>query len=255
MRVSVIVLLLSIISASAAFGGGDGKKSLKVNRKLSVTKTKAQPDFPGYLNIEYGIQSFTGGRPESLNLSTIPSYVFNVYYFYPIQLWDSKFSVNPGVGFAFDQFNFVQNNTLNAFTNENGRITEVIPASDLVGTDVDIRNSILSIHYFDIPVEVTFHTNKDDLRKSFRVALGAKFGLRTNSITRISFRENGDSNRFILDENFNLRAFRAQATARIAFGSFSFFGNYSIVDLFRPNAGPEGIGVGAWNAGVSIRLF
>ncbi len=70
-----------------------------------------RPDIPGFFLIDFGF-NFPLSRPNNFSQGFWGSRTLNLYYHYPIQIGESKFSYNPGLGFSFERFKLTNNYTL-----------------------------------------------------------------------------------------------------------------------------------------------
>ena len=250
-------LILSVFALSFALSvyatGGDekGNKNPENTTPHTVTqatppKTAASPDFPGSLVFDLGF-NFLTDAPEDMDLSFFGSKIFNIYYMYEIQLGSSAFTFNPGFGVGLEKYKFDNDVTL-AMTDE-GTVLTATP------DEWNIKKSKLAANYFDVPLELTFHANKENFRKSFKVGVGVKGGILFDSHTKIRYKENGDAKILKSKEDFDLSRFRYGALGRIGIGGFSLFYYQELSELFKDGKGPEGTGTSPFKVGLSFNIF
>jgi len=153
-------------------------------KKLQLNKTQARPDIPGKLLLEVGF-NFVSGAPDSLKTSFWGSKTFNVYYFWEKQIGSSGFTFNPGIGIGTEKLDYKEDVTLSTTPGDSGivSIESFIPGAD-------VRKTKLALTYLDIPIEVTYHTNKENFKKSFRAGIGGRVGLLINSHTKVVYKLN-----------------------------------------------------------------
>jgi hypothetical protein len=132
------------------------------------------------------------------------------------------------------------------FTWNNYRLDpEVIPVR--VPNDIDVaepnpdfnyRRSKLAVWYLNVPLLVEFQTGA---RRSnqFHFGGGVITGLRLRTHTKQVYLINGTRNRDKTFDDFHMRPFRFDATARVGWGRINLFANYSLNTLFRDERGPE----------------
>lgn len=237
---------------SAMASGGKGQEALKQSPTNGTTaqttsqNTPASPNFPGSLVFDLGF-NFLNDAPDDMKLNFFGSKIFNLYYMYEIRLGNSPFSFNPGFGVGLEKYRFDRDVTL-ATTDEG---TSMVPLSE----DWDIKKSKLAANYIDIPIELRFHANKNNFRKSFKVGIGAKAGILFDSHSKIRYKEDGDVKIIKGKEQFNLNRFRYGVQGRIGIGSFSVFYYQELSTLFKDNKGPEGTDASPFKVGISLYAF
>lgn len=252
-------LTLSIFSLFFAFslmasGGGEkdsknNKSDGNVNSLLSVSGIKqdgASPDFPGSLVLEFGF-NFLNDYPDEMELGFFGSKAFNVYYMYEFRIGNSPISFNPGFGLGLEKYSFDNNITLNMA--EGG--TEIVELSDTW----DVKKTKLAANYFDIPLELRFHLNKDNFRKSFKIGIGGKAGILFASHTKVKYEENGDNKILKAKESFDLSRFRYGVQGRIGIGGFSLFYYQELSELFKDGKGPEATAATPFKIGLAFHAF
>ncbi|MFM8744599.1 MAG: hypothetical protein ACKODM_14910, partial [Cytophagales bacterium] len=95
-------------------------------------KRVKRPDLPGSFIIEFGFNTAQGSTPVNYDQGVWGSRTLNLYYQYPIRLWKTKFSVNPGLGLSLERYKFSNNYTLPRLANSDGRydlvrVTDIYP--------------------------------------------------------------------------------------------------------------------------------
>ena len=252
MKKLTLSIFTFFIVLSAIASGGENPKTLKqapkhnVSTQATTQNAPASPNFPGSLVFDLGF-NFLNDEPEDMKLNFFGSKIFNVYYMYEIRLGNSAFSFNPGLGLGLEKCRFDKNVTL--ATNNEG--TAIVPLSE----DWDVKRSKLAANYVDIPIELRFHANKDNFRKSFKVGIGAKAGILFNSHSKIRYKEDGDNKTLKSKEPFNLNRFRYGVQGRIGIGSFSVFYYQELSSLFKDGKGPEGTDASPFKVGISLYAF
>jgi hypothetical protein len=114
----------------------------------------------------------------------------------------------------------------------------MIPVTSVTGSISSLKKSMLITNYIDIPVELRFNTNPNDLGRSFKVSLGFKFGILYDSFTKLKYRQEGETKKLKDKQNYQLNPIRYGAYLRIGAGNLSVFGYYNISTLFENNKGP-----------------
>ena len=198
---------------------------------MKIRKRNARPDVPGTFLIELGWNSLQDNLDE-MDIIPFSSRTVNLYYFYNIPLGKGKFELMPGIGLGLDRYSFDDDITLSQ-SNTTGNVTI---------TDLDFDNvqkTLLVSNYIDIPLELLFYSNPDDKRRSFKIGIGGKFGLKYSSHTKVKY-DNEDGATVIEKDkrDFGLNPIRYGATGRIGLGGFSLFFYQSLSNLFEDGQGP-----------------
>jgi hypothetical protein len=214
--------------------------------QTETTEKKARrgrPDIPGTFLIDFGFNF--PSEEENFNTGPWGSRTVNVYYQYDKRLFNSKFSVHPGIGLGMERYKFNNGRTLGY---DNDGDLEMVTVSG-------VRKSQLITNYLDIPVELRFSTNPDDPARSFRVAAGFKAGLLLDSFTKIKYKEDGEVKKLKDKQDFNLNPFRYGVTLRVGAGNFNVWGYYSLSPLFESKKGPNGAEITNLSFGISLTAF
>ena len=91
-----------------------------------------------------------------------------------------------------------------------------------------------------------------DAKHSFHLAAGALFSYRLGSKTKQKYSEDGKDYKVKNRNDFNMNPFRASLAARVGYGQFTLFANYSITEMFEDNDGPE---IYPFTVGISLAAF
>lgn len=253
-KITLSIFSLFLTFSLMASGGGEkdninNKSDNNVKSPFSMSNTSetgASPDFPGSLVLEFGF-NFLNDNPDDLNLGFFGSKAFNVYYMYEFQLGNSNFTFNPGFGLGLEKYDFDKNVTLEMA--EGG--TEIVELPETW----NVKKTKLAANYFDIPLELRFHLNKNNLRKSFKIGIGGKAGVLFDAHTKVKYKEDGD-NKIVKDkESFDLSRFRYGVQGRIGIGSFSLFYYQELSELFKDGKGPEATTATPFKVGIAFHVF
>lgn len=192
---------------------------------------KGRPDIPGVFSVEYGL-NITSDSPDNFDLNTWGSQTVNVYYQYEFQLFDSKFSLLPGIGLGLEHYKFNNIYTLAYQSTTDGDVLQLVPGP--AGT----KKSQLITNYIDIPVELIFRTIPNDPARSFRASLGFRVGVLYDSFTKIKYEVNGDKHKIKDKQNFELNNFRYGPFFKVGVGNFSIFYYSNISSFFKEGKTP-----------------
>jgi Outer membrane protein beta-barrel domain len=184
-----------------------------------------------HLLIQLGYAGW-GSKPDSINVSGF-NRTFNFYL-----LFDFPFKTNPrisvaiGPGIGTDNIYFeettidLKNNTALTFTRD---------------TIVKYKKYKLNTNYLEVPIELRFSSNPENMNSGFKFAIGAKVGtlLDAKVKAKIETDENGFGGYVTKEKSkkfFN--STRLAATTRIGFGNFTVFGTYTITEFMKEGLGP-----------------
>jgi hypothetical protein len=201
-------------------------------------KKIGRPNIPGTLAVELAYNF--PKEVENFNTNMFGSRTFNAIYFYDKRIGQSKFSVHPGIGFGLQRFKFNNDRTLGYVAGPDSPYDtlRMIPVTSVTGSISGLKKSMLITNYIDIPVELRFNTNPNDLGRSFKVSLGFKFGVLYDSFTKLKYRQEGETKKLKDKQNYQLNPIRYGAYLRVGAGNLSVFGYYNISTLFEKDKGP-----------------
>ena len=247
MRKIATLFIITIFTCLTAFGNGNS-----IDGTSSQKRKKAQPDLPGTVMIDLGFNMLLD-ESDSLDLGIWGSKGVNIYYMYDIPLGDSKLSFNPGFGVGLEKYSFDANYSL---TNTPDGTVDVVPATDIVGSGLEIKKSKIAANYFDIPLSLTYRTDKDNPKKGMRFSIGGKIGLLFSSHTKIKYKNaEGDNAKLKSKDDFNINRFRYGAHVKAGSRGFNVFFYYGLSELFESNKGPQKTTATPIMFGISIASF
>jgi len=162
--------------------------------------------------------------PDSVNMKNTGRGL-GLYLMYDFPIKKSHFSFGAGVGVRFS----------NVYFNKERMILDS-RTDRIVFQDVDssIKGNKFSMTYLEVPLELRFFADKNNRNKGFKFALGAKVGFA--GIGGSHYKERVPlSGKFISDvtktRRFN-QSWRLTPTARIGWGNFSLFAEYTLNPIF-----------------------
>lgn len=139
---------------------------------------------------------------------------------------------------TFDNNRFQWRNNVTLLPNQDS----VIFAPD----SVSFRKNKLITWHAQIPLLLSFQTNPTNPKKNFHISVGGYAGLLIGS----SLKQKSDAlGKVKKDDDFNLTSLRYGLTARVGFGNFEIYTNYSLTPLFQEGDAPA---VNPINFGLSI---
>ncbi len=209
----------------------------------------SSPDLPGALRVQFGF-NFLVDHPDSMSTGFWGSKAFNFHYQYSVRLGESAFTLHPGFGLATDKFSFEEDVTL--VRNINGTVS-------LEGLDPSeygsVKRTKLATTYFEIPLELRYHFNKDNFKKSVKLSVGGKVGILMSSHTKVKFDHLGEKQKVKVKDNFNLNRFRYGLQGSLGVAGISAYFYYGLNDLFEKGKGPEATTASQMQTGLLISIF
>jgi hypothetical protein len=215
-----------------------------------VEKKKGRPNLPGTFAIDLGFNLPT--EKEGFNTNVFGSRTLNIYYYFDHQLGNSKFSVHPGIGFGLERYKFNNDKTLGYDADDS--LQMVLVSTVLPGAS-SIKKTGLITNYIDVPLELRFNSNPNDLGRSFKISLGFKFGVLYDSFTKIKYREDSETKKIKDKQNYNLNPIRYGVLFRVGAGPFSAFANYTLSPLFKDGEGPNKAKINNFTVGLTLAAF
>jgi len=205
----------------------------------STDKKKGRPNIPGTFAIDLGFN--IPAEKEGFNTNVFGSRTLNIYYLHDHRLGKSKFSVHGGIGLGLERYKFNNDRTLGYVAGPNTPFDtlKMVPVSSKITGGGSLKKNGLITNYIDIPLELRFSTNPNDPNRSFKVAVGFKFGVLYESFTKIKYKQDGDMKKLKDKQSFNLNPIRYGLTTKISAGNVSLYGYYSLSPLFKKGEGPD----------------
>lgn len=232
-----------------------------VQAQESETKPRSpiggRPNIPSDLNFEFGFNQLTN-RPSNIGTKFFRSRTFNVSYQVPIKVFGEKsgFTLNPGVGIGSDKIDFTNNENLfinPALGNESSLLRDV---TDVYSKNIDLKRNNFAMSYFEVPLDLAYHLNKNNYRKSFRFSVGAKVGYLFNSHTKVRYESAEFGNRQIKDaQNYGLEKFRYAISVKAGSPGFYVWGNFYLNDVWQEGRGPYATTASQINFGIAVSVF
>ena len=221
---------------------GTRVKIEKVRRWDPETKAYKKPSFRGHWSgFEVGINAFANSDyssyPENddfMDLDLVKSIAINLNFLqYDISLQKTKNNIGlvTGMGLEWNNYRFDQDLTLQE---KDG----IIYPDYETYKNASIKKSKLTSLYLTVPLLMEIQIPVNNNHK-IHMAAGFVGGLRLGTHTKIKYKNNGNTHKDKDRDDYNLRAFRYSAQARIGYRAINLFATYGMTDLFRKNKGPE----------------
>lgn len=248
--------IYTLLLALFLFQGAFAQDSLQVSKK-SKTPIGGRPNIPSDLKLEFGFNVLTN-RAEGVGLDFFPSRTFNVYYQYPVEIFGkhSGFTMDIGIGVGTDKYGFKNNETL--FNNPalGPESSELKPIKDIYGDKIIIKKNVVAANYFDIPIDFTYHFNKNNYSRGFQMSVGGKVGYLYESHTKVKYENSDDLKRKVKDsQNYGLEKVRYGISVKAGSPGFYAWSYFGLNDVFQKGKGPYKTQASQINFGVAVNLF
>jgi hypothetical protein len=246
-KLYTILLAFTLIQSSFA----------QESTKQPKTPAGGRPNIPSDLVFEFGF-NMLNNRPEDIKTKFFGSRTFNIYYQYPFAVGgkSSGFTLNPGIGIGTDRFAFDKGSNLfnNPVVGPESSVFK--PAKEVFGTDIILEKNIAKTTYVEVPIDLTYHVNRTNYSKGFRVSLGAKVGYLTNAQTVIKYNDKNKLTREVRDiQNFGLEKIRYGVTLKAGSPGFYAWGYLGLNNLFQDQKGPFKTEASQISFGLAFKLF
>lgn len=218
------------------------------------TNSPARPDVPGTLLVDVGVNLLQNNAVGEMETGVWGSKTVNIYYLYDLRIGDSKFFILPGFGLGLDKYKFDENVTLEVPL-DNPDTTVLTDLGTLFGGNAGIKKSKLATNYFDIPLELRFYSDPDNISRSFKVGIGGKIGIMYSAHTKVNYELNDHENKLKHKQDLNLSRIRYGLNARLGFSSFNLYAYYGLNELFEDGKGPGATEASTLSVGLTINAF
>lgn len=232
-----------------------------VQAQESETKPKSpiggRPNIPSDLNLEFGFNQLTN-RPANMGIKFFGSRTFNVSYQVPIKLLGDKsgLTLNPGIGIGTDKIEFTNNENLfinPALGRESSLLEDV---TEVYGEDINLRKSNVALNYFEVPLDLRYHFNKNNYSKSFRLSIGGKIGFLYGAHTKVRYESAEFGTRQVKDaQNYGLEKIRYAISVKAGTPGFYVWSNFFLNDVWQEGRGPFGTTASQINFGIAVSVF
>ena len=217
----------------------DGDDGVRVEKRRSRCKSHFKGNWAG---LELGVNGYLnniGGLDmpkgyEFLELKYEKSTNFNINFFQQsFNIAGNKFGLVTGLGIQWYNYRFSNDIVLKADSS-------VIYGYHDNQSSKSYIKSKLTASYLVLPLLLEFQTNPHHNSRSFHISAGVIGGIRLGSHSKQVYTENGSGKtKPKTYDSFYLQPFRLDGTMRIGWGPLNLYANYSIIEMFRKDRGPE----------------
>jgi hypothetical protein len=224
-------------------GGLEGEKAPDSTKKKQRYNHYAGIDIGvnGFINPDMGMNLQDDAEFLDLDYGKSISVAFNLWEAY-IPIAKEKFGIMTGLGFEFN--NYALDNDVDISTTKDTTFGVLA-----VGKSID-KNEFKTT-MLNMPLMLETNIGRD-AKHSFHLAAGALFSYRLGSKTKQKYSANGKDFKEKNRNDYNLNPFRASLAARIGYGRYTLFANYSLTEMFEKNDGPE---IYPFTVGISLATF
>jgi len=193
----------------------------------------------GYLTADNKIELPAGF--EFLELNYAKSYVFGANIFQKnIHIYRNNVNLATGLGATWYHYNFRNSYSL----------TPNVPYATAVYDSLKYSRNRLNVAYVNVPLFLEFNTNNSDASHSFHFGAGMEFGYNIfNNKLKQKYEIDGHDYKRKQKDDFNVNPFRYDIIARIGYGNYTLFANYSLSSFFEKGKGPS---VYPFSAGIHL---
>lgn len=217
---------------------------------ISIKKEEKQR-WNHYVGVDFGINGLVSEKnsvdlPEDaqfmdLDYSRSVSISLNFFEQY-IPIAHEKFGISTGLGFEFNKYALARDYTI--FTNKD--TTFGFQDSTIV-----LEKNLFKSEVLNWPVMLETNLGKD-AKHSFHVAVGGMLSYRLGAKTKQIFTQDSKEYKVKNRTDYNTNPFLFSLVARVGYGGFTIFANYSLTPMFENDKGPE---LYPFTVGVSLVSF
>jgi hypothetical protein len=228
-KLFVILLSLTATLSTLAQETPATSTELVPKKKKTYDLSKRASD---HFMIQIGINSWLGAPDSISNKISGLQRSGNVYLMLdrPFK-GNQQLSIAAGVGIGTTNIYFDKMNV------DIGSTKTVLP---FIKTDSlnNYKKYKVSTAFLEVPLELRFTKNPSTPNKTFKAALGAKFGTLLNARTKGKTLRNSAGTTInsktdkVLSKNY-FNSTRLAATARVGYGNFTLFGAYDLTGIFK----------------------
>jgi hypothetical protein len=204
-------------------------------KKMSYESLNLANRANDHFMVEIGYDNWAG-KPDTIRTTGFSrSFAFYFMMDLPFKT-DPHFSVGGGLGIGVSNIYFDKQEVLVEANNQ----TLAFP--DRTNTQ-HFKKYKLVTTYLELPLELRYAFNPENINKSWKIALGVKPGLMLSAYTKGKnlLNEAGQLQQAYIEKNSSkqfFNGFRAAATARISYGFFGLFGQFQMTGLIKNGYGP-----------------
>lgn len=233
--------IILISDADADSDKPDSKKINRENKQRWNHYTGIDLGINGLLSSKNSVDLPEGAKFMDLDYARSVSISLNFFEKY-IPIAHEKFGISTGLGFEFNKYALDRDYTI--FTTRDSTY-------GIIDSTRVLEKNLFKSEVLNWPVMLETNLGKD-AKHSFHLAVGGMLSYRLGAKTKQLFEQNGEEFKVKNRTDFNTNPFLFSLVARVGYGDFTLFANYSLTSMFEKNKGPE---LYPFTIGVSIVSF
>jgi hypothetical protein len=182
----------------------------------------------GYLNSDNTTKMPAGYEFLEVNYRRSFSFALNLFE-KDIPIVGDYVKLASGLGIEWNNYVFMNNVRLTS------------DSAQIYGYEDTLYNfdkSRLLLTYINLPLLIQINTNANP-DKAFHISFGAIFSYDIGACSKLKYDINDKTSRLKTRSDYHVNPFRYGLTARVGYGNFKVFANYSLNSLFVKDEGPE----------------
>lgn len=256
----IYIFLLAFCLAQGAFAQETQETTTsEPAAKVKKNPIGGRPNIPSDLKVEFGF-NLLNNRAEDLSMRFFAARTVNIYYQYPVNMFGdhSGFTFDIGLGIGSDKYAFKDDKTLynvpgSPLGPEN---SELKPITDVLGDNIRIKKNVVAANYFDVPLDITYHFNKNNYTKGFKLSIGGKIGYLYESHTKVKYVDSDKLKRKIKDsQNYGFEKLRYGISVKAGSPGFYAWSYFGLNQVFQEGKGPNATEATQINFGIAVNLF
>lgn len=202
--------------------------------------------YNGFLNKDMEMSLYGDDRFMSLNNNPTKSFNLGVNFLQQsFGIIGNQAGFVTGLRFQFSNYRFDNNNSI-IKNQDDVIVAQYYPDS---ANQLSLDKSKLTCIYFSIPLCFELQVpNALKFKKRLWISAGIIASLKLDSHTKVVYRDNGRKQKDKNHDDFNIGVLQYSFTGKAGYGNFYAYANYSPVQFFEKNKGPElypfSVGVG-----------
>lgn len=193
---------------------------------------------------------------QFMEIDYAKSWVVNVNFFeHFFKIQQHHFGFVTGLGLEYNNYELKHNVTLTpnggAYVYDNVNDFNRAYTWGVIDTTRNYSKNRFKTFYINAPLLFEVNTGNHK-NKSFHLSAGAIVGYKFKTKMKYKYKENGDTQKYKDNQNFNTNPFRVSLTVRAGYGWLNFFATYSLTPLFEKDRGPE---LHAFSVGMTLLGF
>lgn len=216
-----------------------------------------RPNIPSDLVLEFGF-NLLNNRPADLSTRFFGSKTFNIYYQHPFRIFgeNSGVTFNPGFGIGTDKLAFQNDRNLFNDPEKGPESSQLLDLTEVYGENIQVNKNTFALSYFDVPLDFTYHFNKSNYSRGFRVSVGGKVGILYNAHSKITYEDENGLTRKVKDsQNYGFEQIRYGITLKAGSPGFYAWSYFGLNRMFQENQGPGNNEAQQISFGVAVNLF